>query len=188
MKRLATAAALVGAVAIVTPAIAVPAHAETVKIPDKVGDDKGHDGDGDMKYVRVHYGADRIRFRIQWAVGATPEDFQDVYIDTRPKDPGPEVEVSLSGETERWYAGFVKNWKGSGWKDIDHGKVYYSFAHPTSGDSQYARFSIPRKAIRRAGHAQPKRIRVSVNDVFETGAIYDSVPGHKKWSRWIHWK
>lgn len=187
MKKLAATAALVGATAVVTPAIAIPAHAETVKVPDKVGDDRNNNGNGDIKYVRVHYGPDRIRFRIQWAPGAAPEDFQDVYIDTRPKDPGPEVEVSLSTETEGWGGAFVKNWKGRGWKNIGGGKVFYSFAHPGT-NGQYAKFSVPRKAIKRAGHAQPKRIRVSVNDVFETGAIYDSAPGHKKWSRWIHWK
>lgn len=185
MKKLAAAVALTGATALISPALALPAHAATVTVHDKVGDEKHGGGHGDIKYVRVHYGPDRLKFRIQWSPNATPEDFQDIFIDTDPKNPGPEVEISLSAETEQWGGSLVDDWSGKPTKSIRGGG---KFRYGTVGNSEFVKFSVRRSFVRRKGHAQPKRIRVSVNDVFETDEVWDSAPGHKKWSRWIRWK
>lgn len=177
MRKLAATAALAG-VALLTPALSAPAEAATVRINDQPGDAKAHD----VKWVRVKYGPDRLKITMKWAAGSNPSDFQDVFVDTRKKDAGPEVEITGSAETEHWYAGFVKNWKMAGWKRTCTGKADYDL-----GD-RILRMKVPRACIRRDGHAQPKRVRVSARDVFETERVWDWVPGKRQWSRWIHWK
>lgn len=180
MKKLAATAAVTG-VALITPAIALPADAAVVTVHDKTGDAKKGDAQGDLAYVRVRYAPHALNIRIQWAKGGYPGESEEVLLDTRPGDPGPEVDITA--DMEGTWQVQVRHWNRPGWTTTSTGRAHYHL-----GKAPYATLSIPRKAIKRKGHAQPTRIRARAAEWMEGEGIVDRVPGGNRFGPWIKWK
>jgi hypothetical protein len=186
MRRLvaATSIALAGALAPTVVNVA-PASAETRVMHDPVGDDVTGRGFGDVKRLRVHYGAHRLKVTIKSPKSGDPAFFQDLYVDTWPKHPGPEVLVSTNGDAEAWSTSL-----GGGW-DVGKGKarcggafnsVHYDYRHGL------VRYQLPRTCLMPRGKAQPPKLRFSLAIRSETEKTYDWLPGKRTFGRWVHWK
>lgn len=185
MRRLvaATSLAVVGALA---PAVVLaPASAQTVRMHDRVGDDKTGRGFGDVKWIRVRYDANRLRITVKSPRSGDVEHYQDLYVDVRKADQKPDLVIGSNGDAEAWSVGFVRNWRMDGWRQRCSSKFHsvdYDYRH------HVMRYSIPRTCLMRPGAEQPKRIRVSLATRTEWNATYDWVPDKKTFGRWVHWK
>jgi len=178
--RTEAAAAVVGALALT--AFVAPAQAGTIRMDDAVHDGLHHHS-GDVKWVRLTYGAHRLKVTIAWPKSGDPAYYQDLYLDTWPKHAGPEVTISSNGDWEGWTVS-----RGGGW-DVSKGTeacsskpmgVAYDYDH------QRIRYSVPRGCLKPANRPQPPRIRASLVTRGETEKDYDWVPGARRFGRWVH--
>jgi hypothetical protein len=186
MRRLLGAASTVVAGVLAAAVVLVaPATAGTIRMHDAVGDDATGHGHGDIKWMQVHYGADRLRITMKFPRSGDMAFFQDMYVDTQPKNPGPEVSIGTNGDFEGWGVSLVDGW------GIPHGKERCSGA-AGSADFDLAhhriRFSVPRTCLMPRGAAQPPRIRMALATRSETDRTYDWLPARKTFGRWVHWK
>ena len=185
MRKLVAAGSVVvaGALAPVVVNVA-PASAETKVIRDAVGDDKTGSGNGDIAWMRVDYGAHRVRIKIKSPRSGNVEHIQDIYVDVRRKDSTPDLVIGTNGDVEGWAVGFVDDWKLGGYRSRcvggDHSSVYDYARH-------FVRFSVPISCLMRKGAEQPKRIRVALVARTEWGADYDWVPDRHTFGPWIAW-
>jgi hypothetical protein len=184
MRRLLAAASIAVAGGLAA-AVVAPATAGTIRMHDAVGDDATGQGHGDIKWMQVHYGADRLRITIKFARSGDMAYFQDMYVDTQLKNPGPEVAIGTNGDFEGWSVNLVDNWK------IPQGKERCGGA---AGSADFdlthhrIRFSVPRTCLMPKGAAQPPRIRMALATRSETDRTYDWLPARKSFGRWVAWK
>lgn len=166
---------------VLATAVAAPATAQTVRIHDRVGDTRH--GNGDVKWLRLHYGPHRLGVTLKWSANGDPAYFQDLYLDTAPKHPGPEALVSSNGDWEGWTVSLDGGWSvadGHERCSSRPGAVRYDFRH------HLLHYSVPRTCLMAEGKAQPRRLRAALVTRGETEAAYDWVPGKRRFSRWVH--
>ncbi len=186
MRRLvaATSIALTCALAPVLT-LSAPAEAASARMHDAVGDDATGRGSGDVKWLQVRYGAHRLRITIKSPRSGDPAFFQDLYVDTWPRHPGPEVLISSNGDGEGWGTSLGGGWDvGSGRSRCDGGlhSAHYDYRH---GRVHYA---VPRRCLMPRGKAQPPKLRFCLATRSETDRTYDWLPGKRTFGRWVHWK
>lgn len=185
MRRLTTATSLVLACAMTPMIAASPVQAATIRMHDKVGDDTTGHGTGDLKWMRIRYGAHRLRLTLKFPASATMSYYQDMYVDTWPKHDGPEIRISTNGDWEGWSVSYADGWKTLGRKQRCSGGVGsadYDF------DLNRIRVSIPRGCLKPRTKPQPPRIRMAVATRSETERTYDWMPARHRFGRWVAWK
>ena len=179
---LAAALAGVGSIAVAQQ----PAAAEVRYIHDKAndGDDNGGGPNdiGDVKRVRIGHGKDWVYFKATPHRGAFLGDFDDYWIDTNLKNPGPEFVVQTNtdyGDSFRVHR--TEKFGKVGKATSRFGNLYYN--HKT----QQYRFRIPRESLRSRAGTLPGRLRVSVHTVTVFGGPGDGdwAPGKKKFGPWV---
>ncbi len=177
------AAAAAGALTLATLA-AAPASAEVRQMHDPVGDGAGG-GNGDVKWLRLGYGPERLRVTIKLPASGDPAYYQDLYLDTWPKHPGPEVLISTNGDWEGWSIS-----RGGGWEPGRGVETCRSRPLAVDYDPGHHRvhYTVPRTCLKPHDKAQPPKIRASLVTRGETERAYDWVPGVRTFGRWIHWK
>jgi hypothetical protein len=185
MRRIGTALVVTVLAAGVVAAVEQPATAEVRYIHDKAhdGDDNG-DGThsvGDLKRVRIGHGKDWLYVRATPHKGAFLGDFDDYWIDTVQRDPGPELVVETNTDYGDHY--WVRRTErfGSYGKVVCEGRVFYD--HRT----QEYRFRVARDCLRSRTGALPHRLRVSAHTVtvFGTATTGDWAPGKKRFGPWV---
>ena len=182
MRRLRTKATTVAVGALALTAFVAPAHAGTIRMHDPVGDGLHHHN-GDVKWVRLKYGAHRLKVTIAWPKSGDPAYYQDLYLDTWPKHAGPVVTISSNGD---WEGGTVSG--GGGWNVLKGTETCSSKPMGVDYDAahQRIRYSVPRGCLKPANRAQPPRIRASLVTRGETETNYDWVPGARQFGPWVH--
>lgn len=178
------AAALVGAVAAtLVLTTASPASAETVRIVDRAGDGIRHAGDpqrsshGDIGRVRVDHRLRTVEVRLFAAPApAHFEEFTEVWIDTRPRNRGPERVLTFGAEVERWWVNKVDRFSRDG----------NGFGPQTcSGSAPF----LPRRLVAvvpRHCLGFPPKVRVCVRTAAEGFEVrFDWAPGRHRFSRWV---
>lgn len=186
MRRIAVAtlaAVLAGAG---TLAVAQPAVAEVRYIHDKAhdGDDNG-DGKndvGDVKRIRIGHGKDWVYLKATPHKGAFLGSFDDYWIDTVLKNPGPEFVVQTNTDFGDWFRVHRTGKFGQyGKTTCRYGKVHYD--HKT----QQYRFRVRRDCLRSRAGTLPGRLRISAHMVTEFGGPGDGdwAPGKRKFGPWV---
>jgi hypothetical protein len=164
---------------------AAPATAGTRTVHDKVGDDALGNGNGDVKWVRVHYRAHRLAVTIKSPASGNPEYYQDLYVDVRRKDSRPDLVISSNGDWEGWSTAFVSGWHNQhsrGRCSGGQGSVDYDYAH------HKVHYAVPVRCLMRKGAEQPRRLRLSLVTRTEFERATDWVPAEHRFSRWVHWR
>jgi hypothetical protein len=182
VRRLAAAAAA-GMAAVVMAA--APATAATTTVHDKVGDDALGNGNGDVRWVRVQYGAHRLTVTIKSPASGNPEYYQDLYVDVRRKESRPDLVITSNGDWQGWSAGFVSGWHNQGYRERcsgGPGSVDYDAAH------HVVRYHLPVTCLMHRGAVQPKRLRVSLVTRTETERATDWVPSKRHFGPWVAWR
>jgi hypothetical protein len=185
MRRLGSACAAALAGGLASTVMALPASADTLTMHDPVGDDVTGQGHGDVKWVRVHYRAQRLKVTIKAARTGDVEHFQDLYVDVRRKDARPDLVISTNGDWEGWNVGFVSGWKRHHYRERcsgGPGSANYDYAH------HVLRYSLPRACLMKKGAEQPKRIRLSLATRTEWDKAYDWVKAKHTFGHWVTWK
>ncbi|WP_344008465.1 hypothetical protein [Nocardioides lentus] len=92
--RLARTVAVLAAALLALGLAAAPASAAYRVVPDRGGANDGKNGSiGDMARVTVHHGRERVTVRVVMTRPNAPGDFYNVFVDTAPRDRGPEYMV-----------------------------------------------------------------------------------------------
>ncbi len=184
MAVLTLAAALAGAgsIAVGQP----PAAAEVRYIHDKAhdGDDNGdgHHDVGDVKRVRIGHGKDWVYIKSTPHRGTFLGDFDDYWIDTNLKNPGPEFVVQTNTDYGDWFRVHrTEKFGRFGKVTSRYGRVHYDH------ETQQYRFRIPRQSLRSRAGTLPGRLRVSVHTVTVFGGPGDGdwAPGKRKFGPWV---
>ncbi len=186
--RRAPRAALSGlAAAALILAGAGAAGAETVKVFDQVGDGVRYAGEpqqsrrADVQRFRVDHKWRKVRLRLFNAKGDTFGDFTDVWVDTKPGNPGPERLITFVAETGTFQVSKVNRFFNA--NDPKAGGL----GRGTCGnDYRTRRYRVIDVGIPRACFGYPQRVRVSVqtaHDGFEVRR--DWAPGFRQFSRWV---
>ncbi len=186
-RRSLRATVLAAVAAVLMTTTAGVASGETVRVFDKVGDGVRYTGDpqrsrkADVQRFRVDHKHRKVRFRLYNAKGGTFGDFTDVWVDTDPRNPGPERLITFVAETGTF-----------GVSKVDR---FFNANNPKAGghgpgtcgnDYPVRRYRVIDAGIPRACFGYPKRLRVSVqtaHDGFEVRR--DWAPGIRRFSRWV---
>lgn len=184
--RLAAVAGSLAATLVLT--MAGTASAETVRVFDKVGDGIRHAGDppksrhGDIQRFRVDHKWRKIRFRLYASKGGTFQEFTDVWVDTDPRDPGPERLITFVAETGQFGVNKVDRFF-----DANKPKNRKHIGRETcSNDYPTRRYRVIDAGIPRACFGYPKKVRVSVQTAAEGHEVRrDWAPGPRQFSRWV---
>jgi hypothetical protein len=182
VATLAAALAGAGSVAVAQQ----PAAAEVRYIHDKAhdGDDNG-DGKndvGDVKRVRIGHGKDWVYIKSTPHKGAFLGDFDDYFIDTKLKNPGPEFVVQTNTDYGDWFRVHrTEKFSQVGKATCPSGRVHYDH------ETQQYRFRIPRECLRSRAGTLPGTLRVSVHTVTVFGGPGDGdwAPGKRKFGPWV---
>lgn len=186
MRRLVAATSIAAVASLVPMVIEVPpASAATKVMHDPVGDDSTGRGSGDVSWLRVHYGAQRLKVTIKSPRSGNPAYYQDLYVDTWPKHPGPEVLISSNGDAEAWGTSLGGGWdatKGKARCGGAVGSVDYDYAHGR------VHYMLPRRCLMPRGKAQPPKLRFSLATRSESEVTYDWLPAKQTFGHWVAWK
>jgi hypothetical protein len=186
MRKLVAAVSVVvvGGLAPVVVDVA-PASAQTRVMHDPVGDDATGEGHGDITWMRVRYGSARLKITMKFPRSGNPAYYQDLYVDTWPRHPGPEVLISSNGDGEGWGTSL-----GGGW-DVSEGRSRcFGGLHSVDYDLEHGRvhYTVPRTCLMPRGKAQPPKLRFSLALRSEQERTYDWLPARRTFGRWIAWK
>ncbi len=163
------------------------ATAETVKVFDRVGDGVRYAGDpqwsrrADVQRFRVDHKWRKVRFRLFNAKRDTFGDFTDVWVDTKPWNPGPERLITFVAETGTFQVSKVDRFF-----DTNNPKAGGLGRRTCGNHYRTRRYRVIDVDIPRACFGYPKRLRVSVqtaHDGFEVRR--DWAPGYRRFSRWV---
>lgn len=174
------AVAAAGAVLLTTLAVAPPAEAEVKVVHDKAGDGSNGAGSsgprkwGDIGKVRIKHGHHAVRLTVLPAKGGQLGDFYDFWVDTNPKNRGPEYvgTVSLEVVPNAWVA--RTDTFGHFGKESCRVK--------TAGfdrDTQTVKVVFPRTCFGR-----PRRLRVSTHSSMEYESA-DWAPARHVFGPWV---
>lgn len=180
VATLAVTLAGVGSVAVAQQ----PASAEVRYIHDKAndGDDNGGGPNdiGDVKRVRIGHGKDWVYIKATPHKGGFLGDFDEYWIDTILKNPGPEFVVQTNTDYGDWFRVYRSEKFGKFGKATSRsGRLHYDH------ETQQYRFRIPRGSLRSKAGNLPGRLRVSVHTVTVFGGHGDWAPGKRKFGPWV---
>jgi len=151
-----------------------PAAAQVRFIHDKAGDSKG--GFGDIKRVRIGHAAKWVYLRATPHKGSFLGDFDDYWIDTVKRNPGPEYVVTTDTDYGNWFQVRRSKRFGHYGKVVCEGKV-----HLVPKTREY-RFRVKRACL-----GKPARLRVSAHTIDGSGdpRFGDWAPGKKRFGPWV---
>lgn len=185
-RRGPRAAVAVAAATAMLTATAGAATAETVRVFDKVGDGIRYAGDpqtsrhGDIQRFRIDHKYRKVRMRLYASRGGSFKEFTEVWVDTKPRNPGPERLIVFSAEVEKFSVSRVDRFFNAGAPGPK------PIGRQTCGNSYRWGPRTIDAAIPRACFGYPKRLRVSVQtsaEGFEKRK--DWAPGYRQFSRWV---
>ncbi|MGC4112706.1 MAG: hypothetical protein QM747_20240 [Nocardioides sp.] len=186
MSRLVAATALVASAALAgTLTVTAPAQAASISMHDAKGDDTTGRGFGDITGLHVKYGAKRLRVLITWPRSGDPGYYQDLYVDTWPKHPGPEVHIGSNGDGEGWVTTLGGGWTLIGGHQRCSGGNYsatYDYPH------RRLHYSLPVRCLMPRGKAQPPKLRFALAIRSDQDVTWDWLPAKRTFGRWVDWK
>lgn len=170
MFRILRRAAAVAAAALLPAAFLVPAaHADITYFTD-VG--------GHITKLRVRHGP-----TVDVTAYDTEMEFSTRYefwLDTNPKDPGPEYRVDALPNTEVIPLQKVANFD-SGGIDLKCSGLRVLADASDGDDTPYAKIIVPRSCL-----GTPSKVRVSVVGFYETPKVTDWAPGERLFYGWVN--
>jgi hypothetical protein len=176
MSRPAPAAVLAASLTAVLVA-GGPAHAEREALVDAPRDAARF---GDVVHARTAHGPGALRVKVTFATGGRYADSTQLWIDTRPRRPGPEYVAFATTDELGERSSYVYVDEADGWHDHGDRVCRVRTLTVTAAVPDTVSFTVPRRCLDR-----PERVRVGYRTSQYAGGVDDHVPAPRTFGRWL---